>query len=98
MKQQSRLATRRSRACGAPRAGVSLTELLVVMTVASAIIGVSGTLIHRLLAAEHEATRAARFAASVTRLSRAFRADVRAARDVELPGVDETQPATLVAT
>lgn len=79
------------------RAAVSLTELLVVMTVASVIVGLSGMMIHRLLAAEHEATRTARFATSVARLSRAFRADVHAARDVELREPNDAQPATLVA-
>jgi hypothetical protein len=96
--QQSRLATRRSRVPLALRAGTSLTEILVVMTVASVIIGLSGMTIHRLLAAEHEATRAARFAASVARLSRAFRADVHAATGLELPVQNEAQPAVFVAT
>ena len=82
----------------ASRAGISLTELLVVLSVASVIIGLAGTMIHRLLAAENEATRAARFAASVSRLSRAFRADVHAARAVEFPGAIVDQPAVLVAT
>src|SRR5262245_48709561 len=80
----------------ARRAGYSLTEVLVVMTVASAMIGMSGTMIHRLLAAEHEASRAARFAVSLARLSRSFRADIRAARSVELPS-DENAPAVLLA-
>jgi hypothetical protein len=94
----SRLATSRRRAGGASRAGASLHELLVVMSVAAGIVGVAGTLIHRLLAVEHDATRAARFAASVSRLSRAFRADVHAARDVELPAPNAGEPAVLVAT
>ncbi len=97
-RQQSRLATRRSRVSLARRAGTSLTEILVVMTVASVIIGLSGMTIHRLLAAEHEATRAARFTASAARLSRAFRADVHAAIRVELPAANNTQPAVFAAT
>ncbi|HEY3969157.1 MAG TPA: hypothetical protein VGM05_31695 [Planctomycetaceae bacterium] len=96
--QQSRSATTGSRVPLAPRAGTSLTDILVVMTVASVIIGLSGMTIHRLLAAEHEATRAARFTASAARLSRAFRADVRAATGVELRAADEGQPAVFAAT
>jgi hypothetical protein len=98
MRQLFHKSTKRSPAGSAARAGISLTELLVVMTIASVLIGVTGTMIHRLLAADHEATRAARFATSVARLSRAFRADVHAARAIELPAPNEAQPAIVVAT
>ncbi|MBI3862956.1 MAG: hypothetical protein HY290_13780 [Planctomycetia bacterium] len=91
-----RFAQTRRRAWLARRAAHSLTEVLVVMTVASAMIGMSGTMIHRLLAAEHEATRAARFAVSLARLSRTFRADIHAARSVELAD-DENAAPVLVA-
>ena len=98
MIQHSQRATKRSPAGSAARAGISLTELLVVMTIGSVLIGVTGTMIHRLLAADYEATRAARFATSVARLSRAFRTDVHAARNIELPVPNEGQRAVVVAT
>jgi prepilin-type N-terminal cleavage/methylation domain-containing protein len=80
------------------RSGVSLTELLVVISVASVLVGVAGMTIHRLLAAEQEVTRAARFSASMTRLSRSFRADLHAARSAELTAAAAGQPEALVAT
>jgi prepilin-type N-terminal cleavage/methylation domain-containing protein len=79
------------------RRGVSLVEMLVVITIAAVMVGLAATTMHLLLAAEHEATRSMRFSASVTRLSRAFRDDLHAARDVELPLPEPGKPATLVA-
>jgi prepilin-type N-terminal cleavage/methylation domain-containing protein len=87
-----------SRALSPARRGFTIIEMLVVISVAAIIIGVTGTLIHRLLAVESEAMRAARYAASVTRLSRAFRADVHAARKVDVPDPAAGVPATLIAT
>ena len=80
------------------RGGFSLTETLVVISVASVMIGMAGMTIHRLLAAEQEVTRTARFSTSVTRLSRAFRTDLHAARSVEIPAALAGQPEALVAT
>jgi type II secretory pathway pseudopilin PulG len=81
-----------------PRCGTSLVEMLVVMTVAAAMVGLAVTTIHRLLGAEHEATKQARYAASLARLSQAFRDDLHAAQKVELPAVEPGEPAALVTT
>ena len=80
------------------RRGVSLVEMLVVITIAAAMVGLAATMIHLLLGAEHEATKASRFSASVMRLARSFRDDVHAAREVQLPLPEPGKPATLVAT
>jgi type II secretory pathway pseudopilin PulG len=82
---------------GASRGGISLIEMLVVIAVAAAMVGLTVTTIHRLLGAEREATKAARSSASVARLARAFRDDLHAARDVDWPAVEEGKPATLIA-
>jgi type II secretory pathway pseudopilin PulG len=80
------------------RSGVSLVETLVVMSVAGVMTGLAITTIHLLLGAEHEATKAVRYAASVARLTRAFRDDLHAARAVELPAAEPGKPAALVAS
>jgi prepilin-type N-terminal cleavage/methylation domain-containing protein len=84
----------RARGC---RRGISLIEMLVVIAVASTMVGLTVTTIHRLLGAEREATRAARYSASVARLARHFRDDLHAARAVEWPAVEAGKPAALVA-
>ncbi len=81
-----------------PRRGVSLVEMLVVITIAAVMVGLAATTMHLLLGAEHEATRSLRFSASVARLARSFRDDLHAARDVELPLPEPGKPAMLVAT
>src|SRR5438876_5171317 len=79
------------------RYGVSLIEMLVVMSVASVMMGLGVTTIHLLLGSEHEATRSVRYAASVARLARLFREDIHAARQVEFPPVEPGKPAVLIA-
>ena len=80
-----------------PRAGVSLVEMLIVITVAAVMVGLSVTTIHLLLRAEHEARSAARYAASVRRLAHHFRDDIHFSSSVELPAADLDQPAALIA-
>ena len=80
------------------RAGVSLIEMMVVMSVAAVMVGMAVTTIHLLLGAEHDATKAVRWSASVSRLARSFRDDVHAARSIEMPAPEPGKPAVLVAT
>jgi prepilin-type N-terminal cleavage/methylation domain-containing protein len=80
------------------RSGVSLVEMLVVMTVAGVMMGLAITTIHLLLGAEHEATKSVRYAASVSRLARAFRDDIHAAGEVEVPPAEPGKPVTLIAS
>jgi hypothetical protein len=70
--------------------------MLVVMTVAAVVVGLATTTMHLLMRAEHEATKESRFSASVTRLARAFREDLHAARKVELPDPEPGKPPALV--
>jgi hypothetical protein len=72
--------------------------MLVVITVAAVMLGMSVGIIHMLLDAEREATRAVRFNTSVARLTQAFRGDIHACRQVELPASEPGKPAVLVAT
>ena len=81
-----------------PRAGLTLVEMLVVISVAAVMLGMSVGVIHLLLDAEREATRAVRFNTSVARLTQAFRGDIHASRQVELPASEPGKPAVLVAT
>jgi hypothetical protein len=81
-----------------PRAGASLVEMLIVISVAAVMVGMAVTTIHLLLRAEHEATNSARYAASVARLAHAFRDDLHFARDVELPPAEPGKPIVLVAS
>jgi hypothetical protein len=70
--------------------------MLVVITLASVMVGLAATTIHLLLGAEREAQRAVRFNRSVMRLSEAFRADVRAAGRVEIPVADSEKSVLLL--
>ena len=81
-----------------PRAGLTLVEMLVVISVAAVMLGMSVGVIHLLLDAEREATRAVRFNTSVARLTQAFRGDIHASRQVELPAPEPGKPVVLVAT
>jgi prepilin-type N-terminal cleavage/methylation domain-containing protein len=89
-----RLARQRRR----PRSGLTLVEMLVVISVAAVMLGMSVCTIHLLLDAEREATRAVRFNTSVARLTQAFRADIHASRQVELPATEPGKPIVLVAS
>src|SRR5258708_12634438 len=80
------------------RRGTTLVELLVVITVAAIMLGLSVTAIHLLLGAEHEASRSTRYAASLARLAQAFRDDIHASRAVELPGIEAAEAHTLLIT
>jgi hypothetical protein len=71
--------------------------MLVVVTFAAVMVGLSATLIHFLLGAEREAQRAVRFNRSVARLSETFRADVHAAGRVELLAAEPDKSVLLLA-
>jgi hypothetical protein len=78
------------------RRGISLVEMLVVITVAAAMMGLTVTTIHRLLGAEHDVTRQMRYAASVARLAQVFRDDLHAAREIEAPVAEPGKPPALL--
>lgn len=82
----------------APRTGVSLIEMLVVITVAGVMMGLAITTLHMLLGAEHEATRSVRYNSSVARLTHVFRDDIHAARQIELSAVERSQPEVLIVS
>ncbi len=72
--------------------------MLIVMSIAAVMMGVSVCTIHLLLDAEREATRAVRFNTSLARLAQVFRGDIHASRQVELPAAEDGKPLTLVAS
>ncbi len=78
--------------------GTSLVEMVVVLTIAAILLGLAASTIHLLLAAEREATKSSRYAASVARLTRSFRHDLHSAMRVELPPVEPSKPAILIAS
>jgi hypothetical protein len=71
--------------------------MLVVVSFAAVMVGLSATLIHFLLGADREAQRVVRFNRSVMRLSEAFRADVHAAGRIELPAAEAGKSVLLLA-
>lgn len=79
----------------ARRRGTAMLEMLIVMTVAGVILGMAVTTIHGLLAAEREATRSLRYAASLARLARTFRDDLHRTARAELSAADPLKPAFL---
>jgi hypothetical protein len=73
------------------RRGISLVELLVVMTACTVIFTTSAGLIHRMMHADSRARAFYDVERSALRLSRQFRADVHQARNaVVFPEADET--------
>ncbi len=79
------------------RRGVSLVELLIVISVATVIVGICVTTIHVLLRSERDQSRAIQTAVTISRLSEVFREDVHAASQGELLAV-EGQPPRLMLT
>lgn len=73
---------------GQARPGASLIEVVVVMSVASVMLGVAITTIHLLLRAEREFTQSAWHAQSEARLSQLLRQDVHAGESVELTALE----------
>jgi hypothetical protein len=71
--------------------------MMVVVTLAAVMVGLSTTLIHLLLGAEREAHRAVRFHRSVMRLSETFRADVHAADRAEFPAAEPGKSTLILA-
>lgn len=61
------------------RRGVSLVEMLIVISVATVIVGTCTTMLHLLLRTERDQTRAMRMAVTMSRLSQLFRDDVHGA-------------------
>ena len=61
------------------RCGISLIEVVVVMGIASAMLGLAVTTIHLLMRSEHNATRMVWYGTSLARFSRTLRHDVHAA-------------------
>lgn len=65
------------------RRGASLIELMVVIVLASSVMLLTATLLHRLFRAENLATRSAVTDANIGRLARQFRNDVHQATSVK---------------
>lgn len=76
------------------RRGVSLVELLIVISVSSVIIGVCVTTIHVLLRSERDQARAMRTAVTLSRLTEVLRQDVHATSNAAIVA-DEGKPAHL---
>ncbi|HTI51907.1 MAG TPA: prepilin-type N-terminal cleavage/methylation domain-containing protein [Planctomycetaceae bacterium] len=76
------------------RRGVSLIEVLIVVTVASVVVGVSVTMLHLILRSERDQSRAIRTTVTLSRLTEVFRADVHASTELKVTP-PETGPATL---
>lgn len=76
------------------RRGVSLVELLVVIFVATVIVGICVTTIHVLLRSERDQSRAVRTAVTLSRLTEVFREDVHATSIAEIVSND-AQPRRL---
>lgn len=73
------------------RRGITLTEVLVTMTVASVAMSTAATLVHRALRLEAASRRVLERERAALTLARQFRADVRDARAVSCAG--DTLPA-----
>jgi prepilin-type N-terminal cleavage/methylation domain-containing protein len=78
----------------AQRRGVSLVELLIVISVATVIVGICVTTIHVLLRSERDQSRAVRTAVTLSRLTEVFRDDVHATSNAEIVS-HEAQPSRL---
>jgi len=65
------------------RAGASLTELVIALTLAAVVLGISASLIRSLFNADRGAALAIAESTNLARLSRIFRQDVHAATTVE---------------
>jgi len=76
------------------RRGITLTEVLVTMTVASVAMSTAATLVHRALRLEAASRRVLERERAALALARQFRADVRDARAVSCAG--DTLPAGVV--
>ena len=76
------------------RRGITLTEVLVTMTVASVAMSTAATLVHRALRLEAASRRVLERERAALTLARQFRADVRDARAVSCAG--DTLPAGVV--
>lgn len=77
------------------RRGVSLVELLIVISVASVIVGLCAKTIHVLLRTERDQARALRTTVTVSRLAEVFRDDVHESLDAEIVAA-ENQPLRLM--
>lgn len=67
-----------------PRCGTSLIEVVVVMGIASAMLGLAVTTIHLLMRSEHNATKMVWYGTSLARFSRVLRHDVHAATAAQI--------------
>jgi prepilin-type N-terminal cleavage/methylation domain-containing protein len=84
------------------RRGVSLIELILVIAIITAILGMTGTLFHRLFQSEQRSARATLVELTTSRLADQFRRDVHWARTAKqsltpgemLPILELTVPAT----
>ena len=73
---------------GSSRRGISLVELLIVMSACSVLLSMSVMLMHRMFHAHRRGTAATAQERTLWRLETAFRHDVLAAREVQGRGDD----------
>ncbi len=66
------------------RSGFSLVELLAVISIATVLLSLLGSVLHKTLQQQHASVRSLTFQRTASRLSHAFRRDVHAAHDVSL--------------
>ncbi len=67
------------------RRGTSLLEMVVVMGIATVMLGLAVTMIHLMLQAERSSTKTLWYGTSLARFSRTLRQDVHAATSADIP-------------
>lgn len=80
------------------RRGASLIEVVIVIGVSSVLLTAGVGTLHLLMRADRLGQSAAQNRAALSRLSRVFRQDVHAARDVSLTPADPDEPSRLELT
>lgn len=77
-------------------AGVSLIEVVVIMSVASVMLGISVTGIHLLLRTERNVASVLWYSQSLQRMALRLRDDIHNAADIELPNAEPNRHTALV--
>jgi len=80
------------------RRGVSLVELLIVLSATTAVIGLSGKLMHQMMHAQSRANAMQQGERSALRLSAQFRGDVHRAREASVAGEAGNMAVTLLGS
>ncbi|MFN0055114.1 MAG: prepilin-type N-terminal cleavage/methylation domain-containing protein [Planctomycetales bacterium] len=80
------------------RRGVSIVEILIVMSIGSVIVGTTITTLHLLLRSERDQARGVRTASTTARLAQVFREDVHAMREARIIPAEGDEPERLQLT